>query len=226
MKLEGHEPISHESIYRRLWADKKAGGDHHTHLRHKIRSYRKRGSPRERRGRIPSQRMISERPPEIERRERIGDYEMDTMIGTPSGEVLVTMGERRSRFTFVLKAFDRSALEVGTALITALHPQRENVHTLTYDNGKEFARHALIDEILGSTGYFAQPYHSWERGLNENTNGLIRQYFPKHTDSGNITAEQVREVEDKLNDRPRKCLGWRAPREVFSDQAAIVALPG
>ena len=155
--------------------------------------------------------MIGERPPEIEHRERIGDYEMDTVIGTPSGEVLVTMVERRSRFTFFLKAFDKSSLEVGAAIVTALHPHRESVHTLTYDNGKEFARHALIDEILGSKGYFAQPYHSWERGLNENTNGLIRQYFPKQTDFGKITDEQVREVQDKLNDRPRKCLGWRTP---------------
>ena len=226
MKLEGIVPISHESIYRRLWSDKKAGGDLHTNLRHKIRSYRRRGSPRERRGRIPGQRMIDERPPEIEHRERIGDYEMDTVIGSPSGEVLVTMVERRSRFTFIVKAFDKSALEVSTAIVTALHPHRKTVHTLTYDNGKEFARHALIDEALGSTGYFAHPYHSWERGLNENTNGLIRQYFPKRTDFGKITGEQVREVQEKLNDRPRKCLGWRTPREVYSDQAAIVALPG
>lgn len=225
MKLEGMVPISHESIYRRLWADKQAGGDLHVHLRHKIRSYRRRGSPREKRGRISGQRMISERPPEIERRERFGDYEMDTVIGVPSGEVLVTMVERRSRFTFVLKASDKSALEVSTAIITALHPHRERVHTLTYDNGKEFAKHALIDEILGSKSYFAYPYHSWERGLNENTNGLIRQYFPKQTDFGKITDEQVREVADKLNDRPRKCLGWRTPREIISDQAAIVALP-
>lgn len=226
MKLEGIEPISHESIYRRLWVEKKAGGDLHTNLRHKIRSYRRRGSPRERRGRIPGQRMISERPPEVEHRARFGDYEMDTMIGTPSGEVLVTMVERRSRFTFVLKASNKSAIAVTESIITALHPHRGSVHTLTYDNGKEFARHALIDEILGSVAYFAEPYHSWERGLNENTNGLIRQYFPKQTDFGKITDEQVREVQKKLNDRPRKCLGWRTPREVISDQAAIVALPG
>ena len=151
---------------------------------------------------------------------------MDTVIGSPSGEVLVTMVERRSRFTFIVKAFDKSALEVSTVIITALHPHRKTVHTLTYDNGKEFARHALIDEALGSTGYFAHPYHSWERGLNENTNGLIRQYFPKRTDFGKIIGEQVREVQEKLNDRPRKCLGWRTPREVYYNQAAIVALPG
>lgn len=106
MKLEGITTISHESIYRRLWADKKAGGKLHTHLRHKIRSYRKRGSPRERRGRIPNQRMIDKRPPEVEHRTRYGDYEMDTVIGIPSGNVLVTMVDRRSRFTFVLKAAD------------------------------------------------------------------------------------------------------------------------
>jgi IS30 family transposase len=169
--------------------------------------------------------MIDGRPPEIEHPERIVDYEMDTVIGTPSGEVLVAMVERRSRFTFVLKAFDKSALEVSTAIITALHPHRENVHPLTYDNGKEFPRYALIDGILGSRGYFAQPHHSWERGLNENTNGLIRQYFPKQTDFRKITEDKGREVQEKLNGRPRKCLGWRTPREVISGQAAIGAVP-
>lgn len=226
MKLEGIEPISHEAIYQRLWADKKAGGSLHIHLRHKIRSYRRRGSPRERRGRIPGQRSIDDRPPEVEQRARFGDYEMDTVIGKASGEVLVTIVDRRSRFLHVLKASDKSALAVGAAIVTALLPYRGAVHSLTYDNGKEFARHGLIDEILGSTGYFAHPYHSWQRGLNENTNGLIRQYFPKQTDFGKITETQVREIQEKLNTRPRKCLGWRTPREVFLNQAAIVALPG
>jgi IS30 family transposase len=225
MVLEGIAPISHEAIYQRLWTDKKAGGTLHTHLRHKIRSYRKRGSPRERRGHIPGQRMIGERPPHIEHRARFGDYEMDTVIGKPSGEVLVTMVERRSRYLFVLKASNKSALAVSAAIISALHPHRESVHTLTYDNGKEFSQHALIDEILGSQGYFANPYHSWERGLNENTNGLLRQYFPKQTDFGEITDKQLQEAQDKLNNRPRKCLGWRTPNEVISNQAAIVALP-
>lgn len=225
MKLEGIVPISHEAIYQRLWADKNAGGSLHIHLRHKIRSYRRRGSPRERRGRIPGQRTIDDRPPEVEQRARFGDCEMDTVIGSPSGEVLVTIVERRSRFLFVSKASDKSALAVSAAIVTALLAQRGNLHTLTYDNGKEFARHGLIDEILGSTSYFAHPYHSWERGLNENTNGLIRQYFPKRTDFGKITEERVREVQEKLNDRPRKCLGWRTPSEVYLNQDVIVALP-
>lgn len=226
MKLEGLRPISHETIYQRLWNDKKAGGTLHTHLRHKIRSYRKRGAPRERRGRISGQRMIEQRAQEIEYRNRFGDYEMDTVIGTPSGEVLVTMVERRSRFLHVLKAANKSAIAVSAAIITALRPHYKQVHTLTYDNGKEFTQHRLIDRILGSTSYFAHPYHSWERGLNENTNGLIRQYLPKQTDFGKITDEQVREIQDKLNNRPRKCLGWRTAQEVIYDQAAIVALPG
>jgi IS30 family transposase len=104
-------------------------------------------------------------------------------------------------------------------------PYRGDIHTLTYDNGKEFANHALIDEILRGVGYFATPYHSWERGLNENTNGLIRQYFPKRIDFGNVREDQVREVQNKLNNRPRKCLGWKTPNEIISDEAAIVALP-
>ena len=226
MKREGFKPLSHEGIYKYLLRDKAAGGSLHIHLRHKLRSYRRRGSPRERRGRIPNQRMIDTRPQVVEERTRCGDYEMDTVIGLPSGETLVTMVERRSRHTLVLKAADKSAMAVTTAIVTAMLPYRGNIHTLTYDNGKEFAKHALIDEILGSTGYFARPYHSWERGLNENTNGLIRQYFPKQTDFATITEKQVEEVKNKLNNRPRKCLGWRTPNEVISDQAAIVALPG
>jgi IS30 family transposase len=225
MKREGLEAISHEGIYQYLLRDKEGGGSLHIHLRHKLRSYRRRGSPRERRGRIPNQRMIDTRPAVVEERTRFGDYEMDTVIGLPSGQTLVTMVERRSRHTLVLKAADKSCLAVSTAIITAMLPYRGNIHTLTYDNGKEFAKHALIDEILGSTGYFAHPYHSWERGLNENTNGLIRQYFPKQTDFATLSEEQVMAVQNKLNNRPRKCLGWRTPNEVISDQAAIVAVP-
>lgn len=245
MGLDGLEPLSHEAIYRRILRDKAAGGDLHTNLR----SYRRRGSPRERRGRIPGQRMIDERPLEIEHRARYGDHEMNTVIGAPSGEVLVTMVERRSRFLFILQVGDKGALAVSAAIVTALNPHREEVHTLTYDNGKEsersgdgqertrrappgvseanqFAKYAFIDGVLGMPGDFAQPDHSWERGLNENTNGLIRQYFPKQADFGKVTDSHLQEVEKKLNDCPRKCLGWRTPREVISDQAAFVALPG
>jgi IS30 family transposase len=248
MRRDGLRPISHEGIYRYILRDKAKGGSLHTHLRHKFRSYRRRSSPRERRGRIPNQRMIGTRPKVVEERTRFGDYEMDTVIGRPSGETLVTIVERRSRHTLVLKAADKSALAVTTAIVTALLPYRGSIHTLTYDNGKEsersgdgqertrraplgvsetnqFANHALIDGVLGGTGYFANPYHSWERGLNENTNGLIRQYFPKRTDFGMVMESEVREVQDKLNNRPRKCLGWRTPNEIISDQAAIVALP-
>jgi IS30 family transposase len=225
MKLDGLESLSPEGIYQHVLRDKARGGRLHTHLRHKPGSYRRRGAAKERRGRIPNQRMIDTRPQVVEERTRFGDYEMDTVIGTPSGQTLVTIVERRSRHTLVLKADDKSAMAVTTAIITALLPYRGSIRTLTYDNGKEFAKHGLIDEILGSEGYFANPYHSWERGLNENTNGLIRQYFPKRTDFAKVTDTQVREVQDKLNNRPRKCLGWRTPNEILSDQAAIVALP-
>ena len=225
MKKDGLKAMSHETIYRRLWAHKKTGGTLHTHLRHKIGTYRKRDSPRERRGHIPGQRCISTRPKEIEDRTRFGDYEMATVIGLQSGPVLVTIADRRSRRSLLVKAEDKSAHAVSTAIITALGPYRKEAHTLTFDNGKEFAMHQLIDEILETTSYFAHPYHSWERGLNENTNGLIRQYFPKRTDFSKITDEQIYEVQEKLNNRPRKCLGWYSPNEVFSNPTAIVALP-
>jgi IS30 family transposase len=226
MKFAGLKRISHEAIYQHILRDKEKGGSLHHEMRHKIRSYRRRGAPRERRGRIPNQRMIETRPPIIEQRLRFGDYELDTVIGRPSGEVLVTIVERRSRHTLMLKASDKSAIAVTAAIITALTPYKGKIHTLTYDNGKEFTNHLLIDDVLGSTGYFANPYRSWERGLNENTNGLIRQYFPKRTDFAEVSAEQIQEVQEKLNGRPRKCLGWRTPNQILFNEDAIVALPG
>jgi len=142
-------------------------------------------------GHIPGQRCFSTRPPEIENRTRFEDYELDTVIGLQSGPVLVTIFDRRSRRTLLMKAADKSAQAVSTAIIKVLGPYRKEAHTLTFDNGKEFASHQLIDEILLTTSYFAHPYHSWERGLNENTNGLIRQYFPKRTDFSKITDEEI-----------------------------------
>jgi transposase, IS30 family len=149
MGRDGFKPISHEGIYRYHLRDKAKGGSLHTHLRHKFRSYRRRSSPRVRRGRSPNQRMIGTRPQVVQERTRFGDNEIDTVIGRPSVETLVTIVERRS---LVLKAADKSALAVTTAIVTALLPYRGSIHTLTYDNGKEFANHAFIDGVLGGTG--------------------------------------------------------------------------
>lgn len=211
----GIGPVSHETIYQHIYQNKRRGGDLHRHLRHRCKSYRKRGEGRERRGRLKDQVMIDERPSVVEQRSRIGDWEMDTVIGRPGGPVLVTMVERRSRYTLIGLAPSREAVEVGAAILGSMKELRDKVLTLTYDNGKEFALHKLIGELLGADGYFAHPYHSWERGLNENTNGLIRQYFPKGCDLAAISTEQVAAVQDKLNSRPRKCLDYQTPNDIF-----------
>lgn len=221
LRKEGHGHLSHETIYQHIYRDKAAGGDLHSHLRHRFKSYRKRGSGRERRGRLKDQVMIDQRPKVVDERSRIGDWEMDTVIGRPGGPVLVSMVERVSRYTVIRLAASKDATAVGAAILSGLGGCRDKVLTKTYDNGKEFAHHKLLGEILGADGYFAHPYHSWERGLNENTNGLIRQYFPKGIDFGKITPAQVSEVERKLNTRPRKCLDYQTPHDIFHSTPPI-----
>ena len=213
--------VSHETIYMRIYRDKAAGGDLHKNLRHRCKSYHKRGSEREKRGRLKNQVMIDERPVVVDERSRIGDWEMDTVIGRPGGPVLVTMVERYSRYTLISLAASKEACEVGAAILEAMGRHRDKVLTTTYDNGKEFALHELLGEILGADAYFAHPYHSWERGLNENTNGLIRQYFPKGTDFAQVTKAQVAEVEMKLNSRPRKCIDFKTPHDIFDPPPPI-----
>ena len=208
--------ISHETIYQHIYQDKVAGGDLHKHLRHRHKSYRKRGSGRERRGRIRNQVMIDERPPIVEERSRIGDWEMDTVIGRPGGKVLVTMVERKSRYTLIGLADNKEAEEVTLRLLEALAERRTQVETMTFDNGKEFALHELLAEVLDAKAYFAHPYHSWERGLNENTNGLIRQYFPKGSSFDDLTIVDVKRVENLLNTRPRKCIDYATPNDIFT----------
>ena len=147
------------------------------------------------------------------------------MIGKPGSSVLVTLAERRTRYSAIAKAPDKSAQAVTDALLTALQPHADPlVHTLTYDNGKEFAYHQTVAKGLDAQGYFAHPYHSWERGLNENTNGLIRQYLPKGTDFHSLTHAQVRSIMDRLNNRTRKCLGFKTPNQLFSGIYPPVAL--
>lgn len=215
LKNTGQGILSHETIYAYIYRDKTAGGDLHTFLRHRIKSYRKRGVGKEQRGRIKNQVMIDERPDLVDERTRIGDWEMDTIIGRPGGPVLVTMVERVSRFTLIRLAPSKEALGVSACILGALKPHRDKVLSHTYDNGKEFAMHEILTDVLEAQAYFAHPYHSWERGLNENTNGLIRQYFPKKTDFSELTESEVREVQEKLNRRPRKCLDYQTPNDIF-----------
>ena len=154
----------------------------------------------------------------------MGRWECDTFIGANHKQAIVTVVERKSGYALIAKVSNKTADFVGSAIVEALKPFEARVKTLTYDNGKEFSRHAEIDKALGSTGYFARPFASWERGSNENFNGLLRQYVPKKRQMANITDEEIKMIENRLNNRPRKRLGFRTPAEVFHQSLSRVAL--
>ena len=223
LKVNGQSSVSPEWIYRHIYADKSKGGTLHTHLRCQKKRRKRRGTT-ERRGQIIGRVCITERPKIVETRARIGDWEADTVIGRQGGAVLVTLAERKSRFSLIIKAENKTATAVSAAISKSLGPHTAKVHTLTYDNGKEFAYHRQISEALEAQGFFAHPYHSWERGLNENTNGLIRQYLPKGKSFDELTPREVQDIMDKLNNRPRKCLGFRTPNQVLIEAKSDVAL--
>ena len=158
---------------------------------------------------------IEERPSIVEERARIGDWEVDTVIGKPGGAVSVMLVERASRLSRLALAHDKTAVSVKQAILEVMQSVMAHLHTLTYDNGKEFACHVEIVQVLDAEGYFAHPHHSWGRGLNENANGLIRQYLSKRMSFNKPTSIQVEAIMDKLNNRPRKCLGLKTPNQVF-----------
>lgn len=207
--------ISHETIYQRIYKDKSRGGKLYKLLRCQ-KTYRKRyNSGQQRRGMIKNRISIDERPPIVDQKIRIGDIEGDTVIGKNQQGVIITLVDRASRFTFATKAKSKHAKGVAQGIIDLLKPHQHRCHTITVDNGKEFAFHELVATQLQVNVYFAHPYHSWERGLNENTNGLLRQYFPKKTNLKLITEKALQIAVLKLNHRPRKCLGYKTPFEVF-----------
>ncbi len=209
-----------EWIYQHVRADRRAGGDLYRCLRRRGRKPNWRGGRHAGRGHIPGRVDISERPAVVEEKRRIGDWELDTIVGARHRGALVSSVDRASKYTFLRRVDVKTAAAVTEALTRCLGPVRDRVHSCTADNGKEFAGHRAIAEALGAGFYFATPYHSWERGLNEQTNGLVREYFPKGTDFRAVTDAQVRAVEDRINTRPRKVLGYRTPAEVFSGMPA------
>ena len=217
MRLEGGDWVSHETIYRLVWRDKRAGGDLHTHLRHSPRKRRKRYGKNDFRGRIPGRTDISERPAVVDARSRFGDWEGDTVIGKGHRGGLVTLAERRSRALLAGRIARKTKAETADALRRITKGLEGIFDTITYDNGREFSDHALVSEATGSDAYFARPYHSWERGLNEHSNGLLRQYFPKSMPLDQVTDEQVRHAVSRINNRPRKCLGFKTPVEVLQN---------
>jgi len=215
MKREGKRAISHESIYRYIYANKVNGGTLYRHLRHKNRKYHKRGRSYSSRGILKNRTMISQRPKVVEQKRRIGDWEIDTVIGKQHKGALVTVVDRHSKFTLIAPVASKHADGVCKALLKLLEPVKEITKTITSDNGKEFALHETVAEKLDAKFYFANPYHSWERGLNEHTNGLIRQYLPKESELEHISVKEITMIQNRLNHRPRKVLGYKTPHEVF-----------
>ena len=199
----------------RAYADQAAGGDLAQYFRcQKVRRKRY-GSGRERRGTLKNCVRIDQRPKIVDKRSRIADWEGDTVIGCGHQGVLVTLVERKSRYTLAAPLPRRTSALVGQAMVDLLRPHKARCKTITLDNGKEFADHEFIAKGLQAKVYFAHPYCSWERGLNENHNGLLRQYFPKDMSLAGVQQSQVDAAVYALNHRPRKCLGWRTPHEVF-----------
>lgn len=208
------QPSVMMAVYQRVYADKRMGGLLWKHLRCQKQRKTRYGKV-DRRGIIPNRLSIEDRPAIVEARSRIGDWEADTVIGKNHRQAIVSIVERKTGFTLIRKVERKTAQAVGRAMVGLLKPFRNQVHTITSDNGREFARHEEIAKQLQADFYFAHPYASWERGTNENTNGLIRQYFPKNRDFTTITQQEINTAMERLNNRPRKRLGYQTPNQVF-----------
>jgi transposase, IS30 family len=205
---------SHEAIYQYIYRDKHAGGYLWLHLRCQKR-YRKRAGGQDRRGTIPNQRSIALRPLHIENRAQIGHWEADTIVGPHHGSAILSIVERKSGYTLLALLPDRSAASTYRAMVALLEPIAHKVKTITTDNGGEFAWHEKLDASLGCLSYFCRPYASCQRGTNENTNGLVRQYIPKQRNLHTVDQQELEMIMERLNHRPRKRLGFKTPHQVF-----------
>ena len=221
LKHEGLIELHHETIYQYILKDKKSGGDLYKHLRHQNKTYRKRYGAAHSRNGIPNRVDIDQRPEVANKRQRVGDWEADTIIGKGHQGAIVTLDERKSKLRLAWPTGSKKARPVSDAIIQLFKPIKPFVKTLTFDNGKEFAYHEEIGKALKCDTYFAKPYHSWERGQNENANGLLRQYFPKSMELVEVTKKEVLEAVHKLNSRPRKCLGYKTPYEAFEELTSV-----
>jgi len=215
-KLLGEPCVSHETIYSFVWSDKKQGGYLFKHLRNRGKKYNKRVAGKRSRGIIKDRVSIDERPEIVNEKQRIGDLEIDTVIGKNHKGALLTVTDRVSLMEWIVKLNGKNAGVLAKETVNVLKPVKELLHTITSDNGKEFAEHKLISELLNVDFYFAHPYKSYERGCNENANRLIRQYLPKKTNFHDVDIQCIKQIQDKLNNRPRKKLGFLTPNEFFS----------
>lgn len=207
--------ISYVRIYQFIEQDKVQGGDLYTHLRHYHTRHRRAKYGSRTKGIIKNRISISQRDTIVDKKVRIGDWEMDTIVGANHKGAIATVIERFSSLVKISHPTTKKANDIEIETIRILTPFKEDIHTITSDNGLEFANHENISNTLEYEHYFCHPYSSWERGLGEYTNGLIRQYIPKGTNFSTITPEYIAMIENKLNNRPRKALNWKTPNEVF-----------
>jgi IS30 family transposase len=216
MKLNGLTCVSPQTIYQLIDDDKKAGGMLYLNLRHESASYERGKKTGDYRGKMLDRVDISERPKVVDDKSRVGDWEADTVIGKGHQGVLVTVTERVSKLNFAVCVASKEAGVVKDAILKALSPLKDLVHTITFDNGTEFWKHSEVASQLGCKTFFAKPYCSWQRGLNENHNGLLRQFFPKKMPLDTVTQNELDVAIDAMNHRPRKKLGYKTPWEVFT----------
>jgi IS30 family transposase len=217
----GMVSISHEWIYQYILTDKEAGGHLWRHLRWSQKKRRKRYGKQSRRGLIPDRVSIDQRPAIVNQKIRIGDWEIDTATGRKHKGILVIAVERKTKLTLIEWVPRKKADMVARAIIKMLKPYIHQVKTITVDNGKEFMFHQHIAKALKADVFFAHPYSAWERGLNENTIGLIRQYFPKNVSLESVDQKMIKFVQDRLNIRPRKTMNYESPYEVFFKTVAF-----
>lgn len=217
LRRAGLLSISHETIYRHVWRDKQQGGALYTHLRGARKRRRKRYGAYDSRGRLAGKRPISERPAEVEARDRVGHWEIDTVAGTGGKDCIVSLVERSSGLLLIGKLGDRTVKSLNRRVIHLIRHCGAPFETVTADNGTEFHGYESIERRTGAAFYFAKPYHSWERGSNENANGLIRQYLPKGESMAGLSQHQCNAIARKLNTRPRKRLGFRTPLECYNE---------
>ena len=226
LKKKGEITVSHESIYQFIWLDKKNKGDLYTHIRRKGRRYRKRGSSKDSRGCIVGRIGIEKRPQEAMNRTTFGHLEVDTIIGKNHKGAIITLNDLTSGMLWMRKVESRDAELVKTTLSDMLEQIKPYIKSITSDNGKEFAKHQDIADQYCDF-FFANPYSPWERGANENLNGLIRQYIPKSSDFSNLSEQLIQEIENRINNRPRKRLGFEKPifvmeKLLFNSEIAFV----
>ena len=216
LRREGRLRISHETIYRHIWADKRRGGTLHTHLRGARKQCRKRYGHYDSRGRLAGKRPITERPATVAARTRIGHWEVDTMLGAGQADACVlSLVERKTGYLVLGQLRARTTAAVNTRATQLIRAQPRPVRTITADNGTEFHGYAAIEQNTAARFYFATPHHAWERGTNENTNGLLRQYLPKRRSMAHLTQLDCHRIAATLNRRPRKRLGYQTPEECY-----------